>query len=138
MKSFTPWAVFVSTLLAGPYVYGFLAGYWSLLLVPTLLAVGVKAKSSVLVVMTLFNVVGALIGAALLSLPIGFVARSKAWLFGAVIGCVVAAALVTWLRPLDMTLFSLVQLIAESLTLVVGCGLFAAVVSRYRRRRLVA
>lgn len=138
MKNFVPWAVLVSTLIAGPYIYGFVQAYWSLLLVPTLLAVGAKATLSVLVIMTLFNVVGALFGAALLSLPIGFVLRSRAWIYGAVVGCVVAATLVIWLYPLDLSLFSLVHLIAESLALVVGCTLFTALVSRHQRQRRAA
>lgn len=134
MNKLASWVVPVGTAMAGPYLSAYVESHWSLLLVPTLQALGVTARLGTLAVMTLFTVVGALLAAGLLSLPLGLVARSRAWIVGAAVGCVVVVASIVWLHPIALSFYSLVQLVAESLAHVFGCAQFTSLISHQRER----
>jgi hypothetical protein len=133
MNNFAPWLAATACVVAGPLIVAYVQGYWALLMVPTIQAFGATTQPSIFVVMALFNAVGALLAAAVLSLPLGLLARSKPWVLGAAVGLVVTLTIAFWVYPAQLSLFIVAQRVIEALAFVAGCAALTSLVSRFRR-----
>ncbi|MCA3176938.1 MAG: hypothetical protein ING36_15635 [Burkholderiales bacterium] len=129
------WLVGLFCAAAGPYIVATIYGYWALLMTPAIQAVGAKAQPNIFAAITLFNMVGALLAAAVLSVPLGLVARSKPWVLGLLVGLVVAAAMELMVYPIERPGFHLAMHVIESVSFVGGCALMTSLISRFLVQR---
>jgi hypothetical protein len=84
--------------------------------------------------MTLFNIVGALLAAMALSLPLGLVVRSKPLAAGAVVSSIVVVTTELLAYPLELPGFLLAMHAIELLSFVGACALMTQLISRLRAR----
>ncbi len=136
MKNLVPWFAAAACAIAGPYVVGYVVGYWALLMVPTIEAVGASTRPSILVVMAIFNVIGALLAAVVLSVPLGFFARPKPWAFGIGVGLIVVGIIaIGFLNyQVDTSWPHWLRLGLEAVAFVGGLAVFTSMISHLRRR----
>jgi len=79
------WVLLLALSAVAPFMYGNIQGYWALLLVPAVQLLSVSGKAPLAIVMVIMNLLGALIVATILSVPLGYVAKDRPYLFGALL-----------------------------------------------------
>lgn len=126
----------VALCVAAPYVFAFIVGYWSLLLVPVIQALGLTSQFGIVITMGFMNALGALFAAAVLTTPLGWFVRERTLLYGCVVGVVASFVLFYWAPPLSSA-FEVGMRVAEYLSFVVGCMFFSLLGAHLVRRRLV-
>jgi uncharacterized membrane protein required for colicin V production len=126
-------AVVAGSALLGAHVFTHAQSQWAHLMVPAMQTLGAESQVSVFLITTLINCTGALLVAAMLSIPIGFAARSSGGLYGLALGVLVTCTLWYWSPPFQHSAFMLAHRTIEATVFVAGCGLFASLVWRWRR-----
>ncbi|MFP5408309.1 MAG: hypothetical protein ACLGGY_03410 [Gammaproteobacteria bacterium] len=122
--------------VGAPYVFALIVGYWSLLLVPFIQALGLTSQFGIVITMGFVNALGALLAAAVMAIPLGWFVREWALLYGCVVGVVASFVLLYWAPPLSSA-FEVGMRVVEYLSFVVGCMFFSLVGAHLVRRRLV-
>jgi hypothetical protein len=79
------WFLFLVLAAIAPFLYANVQGYWALLLVPAAQFFSVAGHVQFAILLIIMNLLGALIVASLLSLPLGYVAKSRPYFFGALL-----------------------------------------------------
>jgi hypothetical protein len=129
------WSCLLAFCAASPFVSVLVQGYMARLIVPTLSAVGASSATGLLAGIFVLNVLGTLVAAAILCVPLGWLAPRRPALFGAIVG-LVGGVVVLWLGsstpPDGVALWAL--RIMELVAFVGGCILFAIVGAMHTRR----
>jgi len=129
------WSWLAAFCVASPFVFILVQGYVARLIVPTLLGLGVASAIELRVVVFAMNILGALLAAAVLCIPFGWLVRGPVALFGALVGLVgglVVSLLGRSVPPDGVALWAL--RILEVAAFVAGCILFAIVGARSTHR----
>jgi hypothetical protein len=129
------WLYLVAFCVASSFVFVLVQGSVASLIVPTLSALGVASAIGVRVGFVGMSILGALLAAAVLCIPLGWLARERAPLFGTVVG-LVGGATILWIwqsLPPDGLIFWSSR-IPELVAFIGGCILFAVVGARGPRR----
>jgi hypothetical protein len=79
------WVLLLALSAVAPFVYGNIQGYWALLLGPVTQLFSVSRKVPLVIVMVIMNLFGALLVACILAAPLGYVAKDRPYLFGAML-----------------------------------------------------
>ena len=104
-----------------PFLYANIQAYWALLLVPVGQFFSVSGKVPNAILIVAMNLCGALIAAAVLSLPLGYVAKDRPYLFGALLSLAPLIFLLSVLEnQQDLTTSTRVIRVAEDLSIVVA------------------
>lgn len=127
-----------ATILLGTYASAFFQAYWVQLLVPGLQALGVHGKLGTLVAMTAHTMLGSLIVAAFLALVLCLVLGIRTWQVGVLVGGGVMALEVAMLVPINLSVYPLAQLCAETVGLLGGTAALMVMVARARDGRVGA
>ena len=129
------WSYLAAFCAAGPFVFVLVQGYVARVIVPALLGLGVASVIELRVVVFGINVFGALLAAAILCIPLGWLARGRAPLFGALVG-LAGALVVSWIgRSGSSDGAALWALhILELAAFVAGCILFSIAGARSMHR----
>jgi hypothetical protein len=80
-----------------PFVYAYIQAYWAFLLVPTLQTLGVHSRPGTIAVITLFDIVGALMAAVALAFPLALLARQPSPALGLGLGLITITILLVTL-----------------------------------------
>jgi hypothetical protein len=129
------WFCLLACCAGSPFLFVILQSYVARLIVPTLQALGVTSATELYLVVLGMNVLGALITAAILCIPLGWLARRHPAVLGAIVGLVGGLAL-SWIwrsLPSDGVV-SWVPRIVEVGAFIGGCILFAIVGARGTHR----
>ena len=115
------WLFLLALGAIAPWLYIYIQAYWALLLVPIGQFLGVTGKTQMAVHIAAMNLCGAFIAAALLSLPLGYVVRTRAYGFGALLSLAPLTVLF-WYRhdEWDATGYLIAIQIAEYLNVVIA------------------
>ena len=115
------WLLLLALAAIAPFLYGYIQAYWALLLVPVGQLFSISGKVPNVILIVGMNLLGALIAAALLSLPLGYVAKDRPYLFGALLS-LAPLIFLFWIleNQQDLTTFLRVIRVAEYLSIVVA------------------
>lgn len=129
------WCYLAAFCAVSPFVFVLVQSYVARLIVPTLLTLGVASGIELRVVVFGMKVLGALLAAAILCIPLGWLARGSATFFGALVG-LIGGLVVSWMGrsvpPDGVALWAL--RILEVAAFVAGCILFAIAGARSTHR----
>jgi hypothetical protein len=110
------WLPLLAACGAAPFVFILVQGYVARLVGPALATLGVSSPAGLRTAVASMNAVGAIFAAALVCVPLGWVAQESAAFFGVVVGAVGSAALawvwlsvpidsIAWLRTLELATY---------------------------------
>jgi uncharacterized membrane protein YeaQ/YmgE (transglycosylase-associated protein family) len=129
------WSCMLAFCAASPFVFVLATGYAARFHGPMLSVLGISSHTELLVGLFVLNVIGALIAAALLGVPLGWLAPRRPVFLGAIVG-VVGGLVVSWLgrsvQPDGVALWAL--RIVEVGAFIGGCILFAVAGAMGSRR----
>src|SRR6266536_425099 len=123
------WFFVLGACVVSPFVFVLVQGYMADLLVPTLVALGVSSPTGSKIVIASLGVLGALIAAAVLCFPLGWIERRRPAFPGAIVG-IVGCIAVSWiwsLGRLDGTVWSVSRILEAT------CRVYS-VFGRWRNR----
>ena len=129
------WFYLAAFCVGSSFVFVLVQGWVAGLIVPTLSALGIASAIGVRIGFFGMSVLGALLAAAVLCIPLGWLARERAAFFGTVVGLVGGAAILwIWHSLPSEGLVFWASRIPELVAFVSGCILFAVVGARGTRR----
>lgn len=79
------WLLLAALMVVAPFLYSLIQGYWALALVPIGRFLSVSGKVPWAILIISLNFLGALFVALLLALPLGYVAKERPYLYGALL-----------------------------------------------------
>jgi len=123
----------VAGCVISPFVFVLVQGYLVDLLVPTLSALGVSSSTGVRAAIVSWGVLGAMLAAAVLCLPLGWLEPRRPAFLGGVVGlagCIAISWIWQSLPPRNPAWSSILELVA----FLGGCILFAVVGAMGARR----
>lgn len=130
------WLLLLALAAIAPFLYANVQAYWAFLLVPVGEILSVSGKVPNAILNGVMSFCGALIVAALLSLPLGYVAKNKPYLFGALLSLAPLVFLVSVLEDQqNVTTFLRVIRVAEYLSIVVAFTAMARLGAHLRALR---
>jgi hypothetical protein len=130
------WLLLLVLTAIAPFVYAIFQGYWALLLVPVGQLFSVSGKVPYAILIVVMNLCGALIVAILLALPLGYVAKCRPYMFGALLSLAPLIFLL-WVAEdwLDVTSFLGAIRIAEYLSIIISFVVMARLGAYIRKLR---
>ena len=84
-KSKLKWLLLATLMVVAPFLYSFIQAFWAFALVPIGQFLSVSGKIPWAILIISLNFLGALFVALLLALPLGYVAKERPYLFGALL-----------------------------------------------------
>jgi hypothetical protein len=82
--------------VVAPHLFAYIVGYWALLLAPAIRVAGVTSKLGLGLVIGITNALGALLAAAIMSVPFGWLLRDRVLVYGGIVGVVTTFVLFYW------------------------------------------
>ena len=86
VKNKWQWILLALLMACAPFIYANVIGYWVLLITPVGQFFSVAGKTANIVLIMAMNLAGAFVVAVLLSLPLGYAAKNRPFLFGMLLG----------------------------------------------------
>jgi hypothetical protein len=127
------WLCLVIACVLSPFLFVLVQGIVAAQAVPLLQALGISSSAGFRVGFALFGVFGALVAAAILCLPLGWMESQRPVLVGGIVGLAGCAG-VSWIWLSALPIYASWSHASELIALFAGCVVFAYVGAKGARR----